>query len=608
MNVSEKAELALRIVREAALISFDTETSGLDWRVNSPIGYVICDGAVSVYVPIRHHGGGNLMSRTCGPLTSATEGFSIHEWETELEKAFRVRRAAGNITVGHNLSFDMHFSANAGVFLGRNCEDTQLNEAMLDEFTRSYSLDACAKAHGVTAKLGDDLYAHMARLFGGPAERGQMANFWKLSGSDELGVTYAEGDGTTTLELRNAQMLKIAEQELDRVHAIESKLIWTVFRLERRGMRVNEDRISEVDALIGERLDAAHKLLPEGFNVRSGPQIRKFMEESGHTGWPETSLGSPSFTESWLKGHDEGRAVINVRKLTNLRNSFIAPLKERHIYKGRVHSALNQLKSDEYGTISGRFSSSNPNMQQVPKRDKDLGGLFRSIFIPDDGMTLFEADFSQCEPRLFASYSKEPALLDGYNQTPFKDLHTITAEMLGVERDPTAKRMGMGILTGMGPKSLAGHMGWRIPESTAMYNQWMNAFPGIRTFQRNATDVFRSRGYVFTVLGRRCRLDDDRFAYRAVSRIIQGSNADILKLKMLKIDEFLEDQGDAAHLLMTIHDSYEFQIPDGDETTLPEIVRIAEDVQSPPINLRVPFVMEVGRGKNWAEATYGAAH
>jgi len=607
-TLGDRAEMALRIIREAPLIVLDAETSGVDWRVNQPVGYVITESAENnFYIPIRHGGGSNLMDPNVAPMQTPTDKIVIHEWEREAAKAFEVRRQRNYKTVGHHLKFDMHMSANAGIMLGRNCGCTQNNAAMLDEYRRSFSLDSVAKSEGVTAKLGEELYAHMARLFGGEAKRSIMEHYWRLPGDDALGVDYALGDGVTTLEVWHSQLKAIEEEDMSLIHGIESELIWTLFRMERRGIKVDERYIGELEAGIAEELAAARSVLPSGLNVKSPVQMKALFEEAGITNWPTTDAGNPSFTEAFLKRSELGRAVVTVRQLSTLGSSFITPLKERFIFEGRVHATLNQLKADETGTVAGRLSCSDPNLQAVHKRNKVLGRKFRKVYVADEDMDFCEDDYSQCEPRLFAHYSQDPNLLAGYNQTPFRDVHDIVAQMLEVERDPTAKRMNMGIFTGMQTQSFAGHMGWPIDKATQAFNAWFEAFPSIKGFQDQAKAVFRSRGYVKTILGRRCRLEQPRFAYRGTSRIIQGSNADILKERLLACDKYLESQGDLVHLLMTVHDSIEYQKPKGaeGERQRAEMRAIMTDVQSAPYNLRVPFVMDSGTGKNWAEATYG---
>jgi DNA polymerase-1 len=608
ITLGEQAEQALRAVREAKLIAYDVETSGLDVRRCNNVGYVITESAENNwYIPVRHAGGANLNDPNCGPLQTPHDISPHHRFEIELAKAFAERRQKGLITVGHNIKFDMHMSAKHGIMVGRDAEDTQLNEAMLNEFARSFSLASCATYHGVTAKKGEELYEHLARLFGGKADRKIMSEYWRTAGDDEIAVDYAKGDGITTLELRDSQMVKIEAEDMAVIHRVESRLIWTTFRMEFKGIKADEEYIGELLDGVDKKLAAAMEKLPARFNVRSGPQMKKLMEEAGHLDWPTTELGNPSFTEKWLKGHEAGKAVIAVRQLTNLKNTFVLPLKDRHIVNGRIHTTLHQLKADEFGTISGRYSCSDPNLQAIHKRNKELGRLFRAIFIADEGKDFWEGDYSQCEPRLYAHYSQEPALLNGYNSSPFRDVHDVVAQMLQVERDPTAKRMNMGIFTGMQPKTFASHMEWPLDRAAAAHADWFAAFPGIRNFQDTAKKVFRSRGYVRTIMGRRCRLDDARFAYRGVSRIIQGSNADILKYMLLVADEFAESVDDELELLMTVHDSVNWQAPSGErgEKMSREMIALCSDVQCEPFNLRVPFVMDTGHGKNWAIATYG---
>lgn len=614
-DLAENAERALRMVREAPLLVYDTESTGVDWRIHSPVGYVVGapqsvsgrlqDGDV-VYVPVRHGGGGNLLGGR--PMTTPAAGFEPHPWEADLAKAFDGRNRVGlGRVVGHNMKFDVHFSANAGVLLGRKLACTQNQEALLDEYTKSYSLEACALRHEVTAKLGEGLYKHLAMQFGGAADRNQMGNYWRLPGTDPTGYEYATGDGVTTYELYLKQKEQIEEENLELVADLENDLIWTVFRMERRGIKIDLDRVQELRAATEARIRAMLEEFPVGFNVRSPLMIRELMEQSGHTNWPKTEKGNPSFTEKFLKQTPLGRKIIEIRQSGNLLNSFVDPLAERHVYRGRVHTTLNQLKSDDKGTISGRFSSSEPNIQQVPKRIKELAKPFRRLFVADEGYVFWERDYSQCEPRLFAHYSRDENLLAGYNSEPFVDAHQTVANLLGVERDPTAKRMNMGILTGMQVRAFANHMGWPEDRAAEAWNKWFEAFPSIRDFQNKAKYRLSSKGYVMTLLKRRCRLEDPRFAYRGTSKIIQGSNADIIKWKLLEADRMCENSGDIVQVLLTVHDSFAGQFQDTKEAR--ELFEHIEErlvsVQEPPFNLSVPFMLDGNEGGDWSEATFG---
>jgi len=609
LSAADKAEMSLRIVREAKELSYDTETSGLDWRKNFPVGYVVGDGAATVvYVPVRHGGGGNLAGSPTpkGP----TEPFKPSQYEKALAKAFKERRAKPRdqgLIVGHHIKFDAHFSARAGIMLGRNLSDTQNNEAMLDEYARSYSLDACAERHGVTAKKGDELYQRLATLFGGPATRDSMEHFWKIAGDDPVAVEYAEGDGVSTYELFEVQRPKILAEDMGYIWDIENRLIWTLFRMESRGIKLDMDYLKQLPKIIGTKVEAAKAVLPKDLNVRSGPQMHKYILSTGHTDWPTTEQGNPSFPEKWLKTFPEGKAIVELRKWTTLENSFVTPMIERHSFEGRVHTHLNQLKADDVGVVSGRLSSSEPNLTQIPKRDKEIAKLFRKLFLPDDGMSFYEADWSQCEPRLYAHYSQDPSLLAGYNAKPFRDVHDVVAKMLNVERDPTAKRMNMGIFTGMYPKTFSEHMGWDIARATEQWKLWHSQFPDIKEFQDDAKDALIEREYVRTILKRRAHLESSRLAYKAASKIIQGGNADLLKYMMVTQDEQLEAEGDETQLLMTVHDAFEFQTPDTPKghARMDRVLEELVDVQKPPFNLRVPFVVEADHGKNWAEGSFG---
>ena len=607
MNVAEKAALALRIVREEkADIAYDTETSGLDWKRNYVVGYVITNKDHSLYIPVRHGGGGNILGGKA--YDSAEAQVEITDFEKELAQAFEDRERLGGVTVGHNMKFDLHMSLNHNIRLGRNVGCTAIRAALIDEYARSYSLDSCAERHGVTAKKGEMLYDHIAASVEGSGQgRNTMGHFWRLSGSDPLAVEYAEGDGVSTLELWNDQTLKILEEDQERIDKLERDLITTLVRMERRGIKINVEYFEKYrEKLVQANKHSLENDFPPEFNTRSPVKVREYVTAAGHTDWPTTEKGNPSFTEKWLKGFPEGQKIIALRKNQNLINTFITPLLEEHCFKGRVHTNINQLKGDNGGTIA-RLSCNSPNLQAVPKHDKERARAFREGFEADEGYVLEEGDFSQCEPRLFAHYSQEPALLEGYNADPPRDMHDVVAKLFDVDRGTVAKRMNMGILTGMQQKSFAAHMGWDQAKANDMFNMWFNMFPGIKQFQQNAKARLKNRGWVATVLGRRGRLEDARFAYKGTSKVIQGSNADIMKYKLVEMDKIAEAHGDIVHMLLSVHDSAMLQRPDTEEGAKisAEMFRVMADVQSEPFNLTVPFTVDWGAGKTWAEASLG---
>ena len=576
-------------VAKSSVIVLDTETNGLDWRENHIVGYVFSvgpDPSDQYYLPVRHKSGpnydpGQIAARIRDEVASRTN--------------LRV--------IFHNASFDLHMLANEGINLSAEIHDTMINAALIDENVGKYSLDACAQRSGVQAKKGDELYTRIAEIVGCKADRNSMAHYWELPGDDPVAIEYATGDGITTYQLWQHQQSLLAAQELQTVHKVECDLIPVLHRMERRGVAISEKRLDEVVGIVDDRLITARAVLGD-LNVRSSVQVRKLMETAGHTDWPLTDKGNPSFTEPWLSTFELGQSILVIRKLSNLQNSFLGPMKERHMYHGRVHATFNQLKQDDYGTVTGRLSSSSPNMQQVPKRDYDLGSLFRSIFIPDDGMTICEADYSQCEFRLFAFYSQSKVLKEGYRADPPVDIHTQVATMLGVDRDPTAKRMNMGLMVGMGAKALAGHLGITVDEGSRWHSEYHEKMPEAKIFAKRAEQAARQRGWVKTLIGRRRHFPDPNFTYKAGNAIIQGANADIIKIKMVEVDQYLNSVG--GSLLLSIHDSLVFQYPDGRDDIREGVVRIMGDVGPDSLMpLDVPMVVDFKYGKDWNIATYG---
>ena len=619
MNVAEKAELAYKMVMREPVISFDVETTGLDWKREQPIGYVV--GTIdhpSVYVPVRHTGGGNLASESVGRYHKEDvvgKYFGLREpptaFEWNLALAFDLRNQKEFVTVGHNIKFDAHFAANAGIALGRNLRDTQIQEALLDENKHDYSLDTTAKKYGGKPKLGEGLYKHIAELTGcSPTRDAAMGNFHMLPGTDHLAVEYAEADGDATLDVYFMQMGEILLQDLHRVMQVESNLIWTLFRMERYGWKIDEaalNQLAEETIAVSERL---RNEFPPDFSERSPNDLIKLFTDAGiPKPWPSTAKGNTSFREEWLETFELGQKVLTLRKATNLLNTFVGPLKSRHVFEGRVHANNNQLTDGKSGTKPGRLSMSNPNLQQVPKRNVALAIPFRKVFIVDEGCELIDPDYSQCEPRLFAHYTKEPRLVNGYNADPPLDMHDVAKEILGLEDRDFAKRLNMGLLLLMGAPTLAGHLRVARAEAEEYRRRWYEAFPGIEGFQKAARSRMLRRGYVTTLLGRRGRMTSPRMAYMAVSRVIQGGNADILKYKMVEVDRYIEDMGIDGlagpwSILASVHDAIPMQVPK--RGVYGDLLDIMEEVQGPPFNLSVPFVVDCKPpGQNWAEASFG---
>lgn len=584
-------ETALHMVRNSKVLAYDTETSGLDHRA-FVCGYVFTDKGRSLYIPVRHEPGGNIMD---------AEGF-----ETALNSAFGDRSRRKYRTVGHNLGFDLRMSRRHGVIVGGELEDTMINEGLIQDDARGMGLDDSCTRRNVVAKKGHDLYVEIATRFGGLPDRKSMANFWRLAGDNPYAVDYAEGDGVSTLALWQSQQILLdtapieGQSNLRQVWAMECALLPYLAKVNAIGLKISEDNAEQVLSGIDADLAKAKDNLPAGFNVRSPADLIAAYDKLGITDYPRTAVkGAPSFQEKWLETNELGQAVLHIRRLEKAKSSFIEPLINTHNQNGRVHPTINQSKADEYGAIGGRLSCSDPNLQAFPKRNFAVGSLVRKLVVPDYG-DIYEADAQQQEPRLFAHYSQDEKLLAGYRADPPVDLHSMAMEIMQLERDP-AKRLGMGILSMLGETSLAGHMGYSVAEAKRDKQRYLGGFPGIREFQKLATRVGQARGLVRTILGRVAHIEYS-WAYKAVSRIIQGSGADHMKSRLLIACQFAEAEGN-IDILMTIHDSLLFQCER--DAKIKELIRLLEDVQTGPFNLLVPIPFEVARGNDWSEASYG---
>lgn len=588
-------ELALNMVRHSSIIAYDTETSGLNPGVDFICGYVITDWDNSVYVPVRHEAGGNIPN--------------AEDFEKELTAAFAERTRKKLRTVGHNVGFDLRFSLWQGVKIDGPLEDTMVNESLIDDNTIGYGLDDCSARHQVTVKKGAELYVELARRFGGIPDRKQMGNFWRIEGDNFQAVDYATGDGVSTLELWQSQQKLLDAEELRVPWQLECDLLPYLARIHHRGVKVDTEYASRVDGIIKDRVTELSKIFPAGFNARSPKEVESLFLANGFSAdqFDRTATGKVSFTEKWLETNDIGESILGIRRMEKMRDSFVKPLVETNNVNGRVHPILNQSKSDEYGVAGARLSCSAPNLQAFPKRNFEVGSVARQLIVPDDGMLFEEGDAMQQEPRFFAAYSGDEALMKGYAESLAFSIHQRANDMMFDGKDyDTAKRMSMGILSMMFPKTLSGHLRCSVSEAQSLRNRFLyEAFPDIGRFQKLAVQAYETRGYVKSILGRKARYTGSH-GYQAVSRIIQNSGGDHNKTCLLRACQYEDAHPDKIQVLLAIHDSIVWQRDPSHDVK--EFVGILENVPHEPqfnVNLKmIPIPFEVGSGANWAQSSY----
>lgn len=604
-NIDTKIQKFFNIISSEKDFAYDVETTGLKWQKEVVIGYSVSDGKEGFYVPVRHTGGGNIEN--------------IDLFEKTLIKKLDEHPAK---IIGHNLKFDAHMGENHGIKLGRMLKDTMTQAALINENKFSYSLDACCKEYpDIPQKLGQQLYEHIAQVAGCSPSRDSMGYYHMLPGNDPIAVEYAELDTIATYCLNEKQDEEISSQNLEIVVEMENELTYVLQKMERKGIAVDLEQYKIVKEQVQDLQYRAYANLPlkndfTPINVRSAKDLKEYFELCDIDDWPMTlpterfPNGQPSFNKDYLATHDEGLLIIEAKKYDHIISGFIEPFM-RYVHNGRIHTNFNQTKTEwGMGAKPGRLSCTEPNLQQVPKRDKFLGAIYRSIFVSDPNYVFVEFDHSQAEPRLYAHYSGEPVLIEGYNKTPFIDMHSIAAELMGVSRD-IAKNLNLAILYTMGAPKLARKLRIPLDDAKVIIRKWYRTFRRVAEFTANATERATDRQYVHTILGRRARFPDPRWAYRAANRIIQGSSADILKWKMVEIQKWIEKNklDDYVHMLVNIHDAILFQIHRDciAEGIVEKIGEIFTSVQAPPFNLRVPFAEEHHIGFNWAEASYGKA-
>ena len=310
-----------------------------------------------------------------------------------------------------------------------------------------------------------------------------------------------------------------------------------------------------------------------------------------------------------MEGNDVGKRLIAIRKKANIVASFIGPMLDTHVIDGRCHPSYNQLKGDEFGTISGRLSSNNPNIQQVPKHDEELSKLVRRGFIPDDGYFWSSKDAKQCEPRIFAQYTGSKFLIDGYTQQPTIDLYSSLSKITGASRQQ-CKKLALALFYTAGKDKAAQLIGCSVEQAIVYRDQVRREIPEIDGFNKQAENNVRLRykaegiGYVKTVTGRRLRFNDLRFAYKAGNKIVQGGNADYIKHACNEISDYLESENKGS-LLLSCHDSADCQILRGCDEIDKEVTRIMEGAaKCDMVNFSIPQEVECGKGNNWAEASW----
>lgn len=598
-------------------IVLDLETTGLEW---------LKDDAFAM--ALTYPGGGSyaLDLREAGPL----------QWARDF-----IPRA--KMLVNHNIKFDLHFLRKAGIGFPKRVIDTMVDAALIYEHHTHYTLDYLTQRY-VKIHKDTSIYEKLAALFGGKADHKQMGNLHRAP--REVWEPYALRDTESTLALHEWQMPELERQGLLRVHDMECELLPILFEMEHGGVRVDlegaERAVPLMAAVAREaqaRLDA---VLGRSVNINSPKQLQGvFQPRQLDNGWfelidgtlaePTDSGKAASIDADCLKRmkHPAGPLILEIRNALKIKGTFL----EGHILgsavNGRVHTTFNQTRTDNddgggtEGTGSGRLSSCRPNLQQISKRNKKACELVRALFLPDEGMKWFSIDLAQIDFRVMAHYLQNHDILARYADNPLTDFHQAVADMTGLPRNPSptsrasAKTINLGLSFGMGQGRLAEEMGLPFiaekqpdgrvfktagPEALEIFNTYHRNLPGLGGkygLLKRASDTAKSRGYIMTLMGRRCRFPGGLMSHKAGALIFQGGAADLMKKKIVEMDAVSPDLG--SRMMVTVHDALDFSIPeDGAET----IAKAYQEVyNSNTLGLRVPICSDYKVGNNWWEAS-----
>ncbi len=573
-----------------------------------PVGISIAtDSGFKAYYPIRHELGVNV-----DPVP-VLDFFSDTLKRTDIE------------VVGMHISYDLEWLR----FLGIKCHapvyDIQVAEALLDgESEYGFSLEAMSQKY-----LGIGKNEELLRL-ATDAYAGTKTNpkefLWRLH-SKYVGP-YAEIDPVNTLAIADKQIPLLKKEGLTALNNLECSLIPIVLQMRLNGVRVNMDKADQVRAQLLVQETALLKTLRAevGFqiDVWSNPDIEKVCAQQGYER-PQTEKGNPSFTKNFLRNSDNKffNQVQKIRNINRLRTIYVEKLVFEWSINGRIHAEFHQTKKDEDGTRYGRFSSSNPNLQQIPSRDKEIAPLIRSFFMPEEGEDWLKKDYSQQEPRILTHYAyimRYPGaseVRDAYIKDKKTDFYPLVANAAGLERKP-AKDLTLGICYGEGKDKIARDLGKSVEDSMAIMEIFDKANPFVKRLYTACMNRAADTGRIRTILNRLCRFDlyepaghghkemplrydlaknrwkDQRikraYTYKALNRLIQGSAADMTKAAMYQLH-----QATGRIPLLQVHDELDHSVPKGDTKLEDQMVEIMEHC----VETVVPIYVEAERGKHW---------
>ena len=559
-------------------------------------GFAVAVKDWSGYYPIAHEGGGNMDRK------------KVLKW-------FQSVLNTDSIKIFHNAMYDVCWIRALGLSINGKIVDTMIASALVDENQMRYDLNNCAKRY--TGKGKNETQLYEAAKSWGVDPKAEMYKLPAIYVGD-----YAEKDAELTLELWQELKKEIMHQDINSIFEMETELFPCLVDMRFLGVRVDVEAAHKLkQELIEEEKVCLQKVKKEtGVNTQiwAARSIAQVFENLRLPFDRTEKTNSPSFTKNFLQNHPHPlvKQIARAREINKAHTTFIDTIL-KHNHNGRIHAEINQLRGDNGGTVTGRFSYSNPNLQQIPTRNKELGPKIRSLFLPEKGHTWGVFDYSQQEPRLVVHYATLQNLygvdevLDAYREGD-ADFHTIVADMAEIPREQ-AKTINLGLFYGMGKNKLQAELGVSKDKADDLFRQYHNKVPFVKKLMDNVMRRAQDSGKIRTLLGRLCRfhlwepnqfgihkaLPHDQallehgpgikraYTYKALNRLIQGSAADMTKKAMLE----LYKEGITPHI--QVHDELDISV-----TNDLEAAKI-KDVMENAVDLKIPNKVDYESGPNW---------
>ena len=572
----------MRDIKPDDIVAFDTETTGLDHYKDHMVGFSFAlNEEVAYYVPIAHF------------YLGVPDQVSKEVAQEALRKIFSAR------VVGHNIKFDLHFVAD---FLGvqsLSCYGDSIVLAWLVNPESKLSLD----------HLADVWLDHEMISFKETVKKGETFAGVAL----EDATKYAAEDALITLKLYTLLLERLKMQEAEHLitlaHELEFPFITTLVEIERNGIATDATALEQFKTEAKAKITALTASIYEAaggeFNINSPKQLGDILFDK-----LELPVGKKRSTDvkvlnALLGEHPIIELILQYREIFKLNSTYIEPLLElnKSSSDGRIHTSFVQT-----GTATGRLSSKNPNLQNIPTRT-ELGARIREAFVAGAGKKLIGIDYSQIELRLLAHFSQDSVLVDAFNHD--KDIHMQTAIVLFGEEEAASKRsvaktVNFGLLYGMGPKKLSETLGNTTKESKLIIEKYFENFPTVKQYFTSIKELSKEQGYVETLLGRRryfnyaTAVPMVKAAYEreSVNTVFQGTAADLIKMSMNKIADLIRSHYPDVKMLLQIHDELIFEV---DEDKAQEMAKVFKEVMESIATLRVPLKTSVNIGNHWGE-------